>query len=83
MFTPEFVAVRPPTLYLDNLGNSSLRLRGLGATAKSYQIFAKTNLTDPVWNPAGITTADGNGRFVSFPSMATNGPTQFYRALQQ
>ncbi|HEX5221074.1 MAG TPA: hypothetical protein VFZ59_16035, partial [Verrucomicrobiae bacterium] len=33
-FTPEFVANRPATLYLDNQGNGSLLMRGLGATAR-------------------------------------------------
>jgi hypothetical protein len=80
MFTPQLVAVRPPTLYLDNLGNTALRLRGLGATAKTYQIQSKSNLTDATWTPLGTSTADGNGRFTFFTNQDTQ--ARFYRALQ-
>ena len=82
MFTPEYVAIRPPTLYLDNLGKGALRLRGLGATGKTYQIEAKSNLTDPVWKPLGSATADGNGRFTFFTAQATDAPMRFYRAVE-
>src|SRR5205814_186671 len=68
MFAPDYVASRLPTLYLDNLGNGALRLRGLGATGKTYQIQARSHLTDPVWTPLGSATADGNGRFTFFPA---------------
>jgi hypothetical protein len=80
MFTPQLVAARPPTLYLDNLGNTALRLRGLGATAKTYQIQSKSNLTDSTWTPLGTSTADGNGRFTFFTNQDTQ--ARFYRALQ-
>ena len=82
MFTPDYVATRPPTLYLDNLGNGALRLRGLGATAKTYRIEAKSKLTDTVWTPLGSATADGNGRFTFFTAQATNAPMRFYRAVE-
>lgn len=82
MFTPAYVAIRPPTLYLDNLGNGALRLRGLGATAKTYRIEAKSNLADGAWSPLGTATADGNGRFVFFTAQTTNSPARFYRAVQ-
>jgi hypothetical protein len=81
IFTPEYVATRPATLYLDNLGSGSLRLRGLGATAKTYQILTTSNLANPVWTPLGNATADGNGRFVFFTTQATNAPACFYRAV--
>ncbi len=82
MFTPDYIATRRPTLYLDNLGNGSLRLRGLGATGKTYQIEAKSALTDPVWKPLGSATADGNGRFTFFTAQAADTPMRFYRAVQ-
>ena len=81
MFTPEYVATRLPTLYLDNLGNGALRLRGLGATGRTYQIEAKADLTDSVWTPLGSATADGNGRFTFFTVQAADGSMRFYRAV--
>jgi hypothetical protein len=82
MFTPDYVAIRPPTLCLDNLTNGALRLRGLGATAKTYRIEAKSSLTDPVWTPLGSATADGNGRFTFFTAQAADTPVRFYRAVE-
>jgi hypothetical protein len=82
MFTPAYVETRPPTLYLDNMGNSNLRLRGLGATAKTYEIYGKLNLNDSLWMPLGSTIADGNGRFIFFPASANEAPACVYRALQ-
>ena len=82
MFTPDYVATRPSTLYLDNLGNGALRLRGLGATGKTYQIQAKSDLTDPVWTPLGTATADGNGRFTFFTAQAPGAHMRFYRAVE-
>jgi hypothetical protein len=82
MFTPEWVAIRPPTLHLDNLGNGALQLRGLGATAKTYQIEATPDLMNPVWTPLGTATADGNGRFTFFTAQAANAPMRFYRAVE-
>jgi hypothetical protein len=83
MFTPAYVASRPATLYVDNPGNNNLRLRGLGATGKTYQIQAKLYLTDSVWVPKGFSTADGNGRFTFFPAPANQAPTCVYRAQEQ
>jgi hypothetical protein len=83
MFTPEYVAIRPPTLYMDSLGNGALRLRGLGATAKTYRIEAKSRVTDTVWTSlTGSATADGNGRFTFFTAQAAGAPMRFYRAVE-
>jgi len=81
MLTPEQVANRIPTLYLDNLGNGALRLRGLGATGRTYKIEAKSAITDPVWEPLGYSTADGNGRFTFFTAQTADVPMRFYRAV--
>jgi len=80
-FTPEYVANRAPILYIDDLGNDALRLRGLGATGKTYQIEATYQLDAPVWTTLGSATADGNGRFTFFTSQAANEPTRYYRAV--
>jgi hypothetical protein len=80
MFTPEFVANRPATLYIDNQGNGSLLIRGLGATARNYQIEATSDLVNPDWQPLGNTTADGNGRFI-FPISQTI-EARFFRARE-
>lgn len=82
MFTPDYVATRTATLYLDNLGNGALRLRGLGATGKTYQIEAKSDLRNPTWTPLGSATADGNGRFTFFTAQAADAPVRFYRAVE-
>ena len=68
-------------IYIDNLGNGALRLRGLGATGKTYQIEATSQLDAPVWTTLGSATADGNGRFTFFTSQAADGPARFYRAV--
>ena len=80
MFTPEFVATRPATLYVDNVDNGSVLIRGLGATARTYNIEATTDLLNPVWEPLGNTTADGNGRFI-FPIAKTTA-ARFFRARE-
>ena len=80
MFTPEFVANRPATLYLDNLSNGELLIRGLGATAKTYQIEATSDLLNPEWTPLGNTTADGNGRFIYPISQSIS--ARFFRARE-
>jgi len=80
-WTAEFLAVRPPTLFLDLLTNGGLRLRGAGATGKTYQIEATPSLANPVWTPLGLSTADGNGRFTFFTSPAPGMPVRFYRAV--
>ena len=91
MFTPEYVATRVPRLYLDNLGAGDLRLRGLGATGKTYRIEARSILSAPgqgtvddselLWESLGNSTADGNGRFTFFTTQPATGPTRFYRAV--
>ena len=80
LFTPEFVAARKATLYLDSLSNGALLIRGLGATAKTYKIEATTDLVNPTWEALGNTTADGNGRFI-FPLSKTT-PARFFRAVE-
>ena len=82
MFTPQFVATRPATLFVDNLGNGDLRLRGLGATGKTYQIEATSDLANPDWMPLGYATADGNGRFTFFTAQEAVMPMRFYRAVE-
>jgi hypothetical protein len=79
-FAADYVAVRPATLYIDNLDNTNLCVRGLGATGKTYQIQATTNLSSPVWNSMGSAIADGNGRFTFF-TQTTGSSARFYRAV--
>jgi len=79
LFTAQALAIRPPTLFLDNLTNGVLRLRGAGATGKTYQIETTPSLDNPVWTPLGSTTADGNGRFTFFTSQTV--PARFFRAV--
>jgi hypothetical protein len=73
------VANRVATLSLIKQTGSSMQLRGLGATAKTYQIQGRASLTDPAWTTLTTATADGNGRFVF--NTTQNGPTYFYRAV--
>lgn len=80
-FTVDFVAVRPPTLYIDPLANSALRIRGLGATGKTYQIQATPSVSNPVWTTLGTATADGNGRFTYFTTQDPAFPARFFRAV--
>jgi hypothetical protein len=77
--TPQALAVRLPILYLDTLTNSALKLRGAGATGKTYQIEVSSNLASPVWTPLGSATADANGRFTFFTSQTVN--ARFFRAV--
>jgi hypothetical protein len=81
LFSTDFVAIRRPTLYLDSLTNGVLRLRGLGATGKTYQILATSSLSSPVWTPLGSATADGNGRFTFLTAQAAGAPARFFRAV--
>jgi hypothetical protein len=80
-FSPSFVAVRAPTLSLDSMTNSGLRIRGLGATGKAYQIQATSNLSNPVWSSLGSATADGNGRFTFFTTRDATASARFFRAV--
>jgi len=77
----DYVAVRPATLYIDNLDNTNLCVRGLGATGKTYQIEATSSLSNPVWSSLGSATADGNGRFTFFTTTDATAPTRFFRAV--
>jgi hypothetical protein len=79
LFSADAIATRVPTLMLDRLTGNGLRLRGLGATCKTYRIETSPSLTSPVWTSIGTSTADANGRFVYF---ATNTTTaRFFRAV--
>jgi hypothetical protein len=80
-FSPSFVAVRAPTLYLDSMPNNNLRIRGLGATGKTYQIQVTSSLSNPVWTSLGTATADGNGRFTLFTTMDPTASARFFRAV--
>ncbi len=74
--------VAPPVLALDRLSAGSLRLRGKGTTGQTYTIETSPTLTNPVWTPAGSSTADGNGRFTFFTAQAPDAPVRFYRAVE-
>jgi hypothetical protein len=80
-FSPSFVAVRAPTLYIDSMPNSALQIRGLGATGKTYQIQVTPSLSNPVWTLLGSATADGNGRFIFFTTVDTTATARFFRAV--
>jgi hypothetical protein len=74
--------VGPPVLALDRLSEGSLRLRGKGTTGQTYTIETSPTLTNPVWTPAGTSTADGNGRFTFFTAQPSDVPVRFYRAVE-
>jgi hypothetical protein len=80
-FTPNALAVRVPTLILDNLTNGAFRLRGSGASGKTYQVQVSSNLANPVWTTLGLSIADGNGRFTFFPAAVASSPARFFRAV--
>jgi len=87
MFTPEYVATRRATLYIDKLSGTNLCVRGLGATGKTYLIEAISDLSNAKaasdsWTPVGYATADGNGRFTFFTSQVTDSNKRFYRAVE-
>lgn len=89
MFTWQYVATRPATLYIDDLGNRDLRLRGLGSTGKTYEIQATSNLGETTssfiasgWTSLGKSTADGNGRFTFFTSQVADSSKRFYRSVE-
>jgi hypothetical protein len=90
LFSSSYVAVRPSTLAIDDLGSGNLRLRGLGATGKTYQIEACSDLSNPLWISLGSATADGNGRFTFFTTQLSGGSSsaaipgssaRFYRTV--
>ena len=80
-YSAQNLAVRTPTLLLDRLTDSNLRLRGAGATGKTYQIEVSPSVVNPVWTPLGSATADGNGRFTFFTAQAADSPVRFFRAV--
>ncbi len=81
LYSAADVANRAPTLMLDSQTNSALRLRGLGASGKTYQIETTSSLLNPIWNPQGSATADANGRFVFFTSQVPGSSALFFRAV--
>jgi hypothetical protein len=80
-YSPSFVATRMATLMLDPLTNGAFRIRGAGASGKTYQIQVSSNLANPVWTTLGPSTADGNGRFTFFPSATAGATPRFFRAV--
>ena len=74
--------VGPAVLALDRLSEGSLRLRGKGTTGQTYTIETSPTLTNPVWTPAGTSTADGNGRFTFFTAQDPDAPVRFYRTVE-
>jgi hypothetical protein len=64
-------------------GAGDMEVRGLGGTAKCYQVESTTDLINPNWTPTGSCTADGNGRFTFIHDSAQSGTptTRFYRAV--
>lgn len=81
MLTPQDMAGRVPTMYIDSLGNGELRIRGLGATGRTYLIEEKANVNDSAWQPLGHSTADGNGRFTFLTSQDDGVPVCHFRAV--
>jgi hypothetical protein len=81
LLTVQDIAARKPYLYLDKWSNGQLRLRGLGVTGEQYQIEAKDSLIGGTWEPVGVSTADGNGRFTFFAAPESGVPTRYYRAV--
>jgi hypothetical protein len=69
-----------PKLNLNVLGKRNMKIRGKGATAKTYRIEATPTLTNPSWGPVGLSSADGNGRF-TFMDSDKRDPSWFYRAV--
>lgn len=72
---------RRPTLLIDRLQPASVKVRGAGASGKTYQIETTTNLGNPGWTPFSTCTADGNGRFTAAYPIAHNDPVRFFRAV--
>ena len=81
LYSAEFLATRVPTLIADKLTDGSLRLRGSGATGKTYQIESSPTLIHPVWTLEGSSTADANGRFTFFTAKTLISSTRFFRAV--
>jgi hypothetical protein len=68
-----------PILALDLLGKRNMKLRGKGATAKTYRVEVTSSLGNPSWGPVGLTHSDVNGRFTYMDSDAKAPDSLFYR----
>jgi hypothetical protein len=77
------IMARVPTLYLDKLAGTSLRLRGLGASGGGYNIMATANLANPVWVPLGSASADANGRFTFLTEQPGGGTARFFKVVSK
>ena len=79
------IAIQPPTVVATNLtiaasGPSSFSLQGNGGPNLSYNVYASTNVTDPMaaWWLIGTTNADVGGLIRFLDTEATNAQ-RFYR----
>lgn len=70
-----------PLLALDALSGGGLKIRGLGVGGQTYQIQSTGDLNNPVWTDVGLTTADGNGRFIFNLGNVSEAPMKFFRAV--
>lgn len=68
-----------PVLAIDLLGKRNMKIRGKGATAKTYQVETSPSVGNPSWGPVGLTHADVNGRFTFMDSDAKDPSALFYR----
>jgi len=81
LYSAEYLATRVPTLIADKLPGGGVRLRGSGATGKTYQIESTPSLAHPVWTLEGLSTADANGRFTFFTAKMPISSARFFRAV--
>jgi hypothetical protein len=81
VYSAEFLATRVPTLIADKLADGSLRLRGSGATGKTYKIESSPSVSHPAWTLEGSSIADANGRFTFFTAKTSNSSMRFFRAV--
>ncbi|HRT08257.1 MAG TPA: hypothetical protein P5038_01315 [Candidatus Paceibacterota bacterium] len=70
-----------PWLTLDLQSGGSLKIWGLGVGGQTYQIQSTGDLNNPVWTDLGLTTADGNGRFIFNLGNMNEAPMKFFRAV--
>jgi len=92
LYSAEFLATRPATLMIDRMANDGLRIRGAGATGKTYQIEAASSLVDanlpqttpnlinPVWTPVDPPPPMPMPVHL-FHHPAGGHPTRFFRAV--
>jgi hypothetical protein len=71
----------PPRLALERLQAGGLLIRGTGASGRTYQIEASSDLSHSVWTKIGSSTADGDGRFTFIEAVAKDAPMRFFRAF--